>query len=451
MMCAAMENNCTGNKKKSFKEKGMKTFLLFVLLLLCGIVVYGHRFGRTEKRAITKEVKNNLEYHIGADDTKEKREELSLFALSAALIDGKTGRVLYEKKGYEVMPMASTTKIMTCLLALEYGKKHPLEQEWVTVSAYAASQPKVKAGLREGEKYRLSDLLYSMMLESHNDTAVAIAEHIGRKMTAGTEAKCKEESKVYVKIFTDKMDKKAQKIGCCNTNFVTPNGLDAEDEMGKHATTAVELGKIAAIAMQNQEFCKIIRTMEYAFCDQSAKHSIHVNNKDAYLTLENGACGIKTGFTNQAGYCFVGARQDNDNLFISVVLGCGWPPEKSKKWSDTRKIMGYGIKNFKQKKITYHPFEQYMHVRNGKQEYCKVILDETPDEIVLLAPFEKIAMIQYQKGELCAPVYKGEIVGYQDYIIDGKLWKKIPIRAQECIDVMTIVHCAKKVTKLWLL
>lgn len=448
-----MKISMSKNRFTWFKEKGCKAFLLFMLLLLCGGMTYKYQDGVYRKNASQTDLKvqNDMTYHQKPQTEKKDVADLQLYARAAALLDGETGRVLYEKEGYEVMPMASTTKIMTCMLALEYGKEHPLKEEWVEVSSYAASQPKVKAGLKTGEKYLLSDLLYSMMLESHNDTAVAIAEHIGRDYVSGLPATDKEESKKYVKAFTDRMDQKAEKLGCLHTNFVTPNGLDAQDEDGPHETNAVELGKITTYAMQNEAFCKIIQTPEYLFSNQQGTRNIHVYNKDAYLTLEEGACGVKTGFTNQAGYCFVGARKCDGNLFISVVLGCGWPPEKSKKWSDTRKIMALAKDNYKRQRITYHPFEQYLEVRGGIKNYCKVSSEQEEAQDLLLAPWESVTMTQYQDVVLQAPVQKGDIVGYQIYQINNEKWKEVPIRAKESINASTIWHCIEKITKLWLL
>ena len=154
----------------------------------------------------------------------QAQPDFTLYARSAVLMDADNGRVLYEKNGYEHMPNASTTKIMTCILALEQGN---LEDE-VEVSSYAASMPQVHLGMNTEDRFRLKDLLYSLMLESHNDSAVAIAEHIG-----GT-----------VEGFARKMNQKAKELGCKDTYFITPNGLDGQDENGIHGTTAEDLAKI---------------------------------------------------------------------------------------------------------------------------------------------------------------------------------------------------------------
>ena len=150
----------------------------------------------------------------------EKEEEDSpgtLYARSAVLADGTTGRVLWGKNENEPMAMASTTKIMTCLVALE----NSAPDEQVSISEYAASMPDVQLDAVAGDTFRMEDLLYSLMLESHNDTAVAIAEHIGGS----------------VEEFAQMMNQRAEEMGCMQTNFVTPNGLDSQG----HYTTAAEL------------------------------------------------------------------------------------------------------------------------------------------------------------------------------------------------------------------
>lgn len=156
---------------------------------------------------------------------EQEREQLltRLYARSAALVDADSGRVLLGKEEHVMRPMASTTKIMTCILALEKGNPKDL----VTASANAAAQPKVHLGMHEGEAFYLGDLLYSLMLESHNDSAVAIAEHL-----AGS-----------VSQFAGWMNEKAEEIGCTEAHFVTPNGLDGEDVGGVHSISAADLAK----------------------------------------------------------------------------------------------------------------------------------------------------------------------------------------------------------------
>ena len=158
----------------------------------------------------------NLAIYTEAEESEIKPSDL--YAQSAVLMDADSGRILFAKSGQKERPMPSTTKIMTCILTLENGNL----SDTVAVSKNAAGQPEVKLGMKEGESYVLKDLLYSLMLESHNDSAVAIAEHIGGSVEG----------------FAGLMNEKAEELGCFHTYFITPNGLDARDQQGIHHTTA---------------------------------------------------------------------------------------------------------------------------------------------------------------------------------------------------------------------
>ena len=241
---------------------------------------------------------------------------LTLYAKSAVLMDAESGRILYEKNGYEILPMASTTKIMTCILALENGDLN----DYAEVSSYASGMPKVHLGARSGEFFRLEDLLYSLMLPSHNDTAVAIAEHV-----SGSTAK-------FVKL----MNKKAAEIGCTNTHFATPNGLDAGYN---HYTTASDLAKIAQYAIKKRMFRKLVSTSYYSFSNLNTGRSYSIGTTNALLGNVPGVQGMKTGYTNKAGYCFVGLSYSaRGNTYISVVLGAD---SSSARWQDSRTLLTY--------------------------------------------------------------------------------------------------------------
>ena len=248
-----------------------------------------------------------------------------LYALNAVLIEGKTGEVLFDKNAYDKKPNASTTKIMTCILALECGQ---MDDE-VQVSGYAAKMPEVRLGVKEGEVYRLEDLLYSLMLESHNDSAVVIAENIG----GSTEA------------FSDMMNKKAKEIGCTNTYFITPNGLDANKNDKIHGTSALDLALIMRyciyVSPKKDDFIKICQTGQYSFSEKTKGRSFVCTNHNALLHMEDGVIAGKTGFTCDAGYCYVGAFKYNDEFYVFSLLGSGWPGNRTYKWKDSSKLIEY--------------------------------------------------------------------------------------------------------------
>ena len=287
-------------------------------------------------------------------------KEAELYAQAAVLLDAESGRVLYGKNADQVMAMASTTKIMTCIIALENAEL----TDTVEVSSYAAGMPQVKMGIRKGETYGMNDLLHSLMLESHNDAAVAIAEHVGKQyLTEELKQKSvseysSEESRQAVAAFAGLMNEKARELGCQNTWFITPNGLDAEEnvqlETGEtvekfHSTTATELAVIMSYCIlespKADQFLSITGKPSHTISGQNGR-VFSCNNHNAFLHMMDGVLSGKTGFTNRAGYCYVGALENQGRTFVVALLACGWPNNKNYKWADTRKLMKYGTDHY---------------------------------------------------------------------------------------------------------
>lgn len=365
-------------------------------------------------------------------------DELKVYARAALLMDASNGRILYEENGYEKLPMASTTKIMTCILALEYIKEHETTvwEEPVEVSGHAASMPKVKLGMQKGDHFLLEDLLYSLMLESHNDTAVAIAEYIDGSVPA----------------FAQRMNEKARSLGCQDTNFITPNGLDAVADGKIHETTAADLARIASYALQNEEFRKIIQTRSYTFPELSGRRTFQVYNKDRFLDLMDGAIGIKTGFTGKAGYCFVGALERDGKRFVSVVLGSGWPPHKNWKWEDTRTLMEYGLSHYTEKCILQPYTYQPLPVEDGISEQAAIRLesgDREKELTMLLSEEDSVKVTRQYPQKLKAPVAEGTCIGYEKYFVNGQLWRSYKILTAESVDLRTYSYCLRQIFMLY--
>lgn len=377
-----------------------------------------------------------------------------LYALSACLMDADSGRVLYDKNADEVRAMASTTKIMTLIIALEYAN----EDDIVTVSPYAASMPDVQLNIRAGEQYRLGDLYYAMMLESFNDVAVAIAEYIGECYalnqddgTVNTEIKTRsyDDSKKYVRTFAKLMNEKAKELGCENTYFITPNGLDAEDENGKHSTTAKELAIIASYAVKNERFNNIIGTKQYSFSEVNGARNCSAYNKDAFLNQMNGAFGIKTGFTGNAGYCFVGALKSDGRTFISVVLGSGWPSNRTYKWKDTRKLMEYGINNFFPKTV-FSTVEDYKDVKvtNGMEGSTSTRIEG--ELSLLLCESDDVRVVYELEDYIDAPVNLGDVVGKAIIYVNGQRMGSFPITATVAVERVNYMWYLKRLLNVTL-
>ena len=377
-----------------------------------------------------------------------------LYALSACLMDADSGRVLYDKNADEVRAMASTTKIMTLIVALEYAN----EDDIVTVSPYAASMPDVQLNIMAGEQYRLGDLYYAMMLESFNDVAVTIAEYIGEcyalnqdDRTANTDIKARsyDDSKKYVHTFAKLMNEKAKELGCENTYFITPNGLDAEDENGKHSTTAKELAVIASYAIKNERFNDIIGTRQYSFCEVNGTRNCSAYNKDAFLNQMNGAFGIKTGFTGNAGYCFVGALKSDGRTFISVVLGSGWPSNRTYKWKDTRKLMEYGINNFFPRTV-FSTIENYkdVMVKDGMEESTSTCI--AGELSLILCDADDVRVVYELEDYIDAPVSAGDVVGKAIIYVNGQRMGSFPITAAAAVERANYMRYLKRLLNVTL-
>ena len=383
---------------------------------------------------------------FGENKNTDNNKEINLYAQSAALIDADSGRILYGKNENQVLANASTTKILTCILALENGN----EKEYVSVSRLAAKMPKVRLGMKEGQYFLLEDLLYSLMLESHNDSAVAIAECISGS----------------VEEFADLMNEKARSIGCVNTYFITPNGLDAQNGEKFHSTTATDLAKIMAYCIskspKNEEFLKICTTDDYSFSDfekkengfESTGRKYQVQNKNAFFNMMEGVLAGKTGFTNKAGYCYVAALGDGKRKFVVSLLACGWPNNKNYKWLDAKKLFVYGLENYQYANIVsdvelpkVRGLGTIPYVSDGVVLY--ICDNDAPFEI-LLCKEDKVEIKVYLPKEVNAPIFEGENIGRMEYCLNGETIKVCEIRAKEAVKQHTFLWSLDYVCRKWI-
>lgn len=242
----------------------------------------------------------------------------SVSSKNIIVLDRKTLFPIYEKNGYKKVAMASTTKILTCIVALENSKKTDI----VTVSKKASNISGSTLGLTSNSKISINDLLYGLMLRSGNDCAVAIAEHISGS----------------VEEFAKLMNSKAFELGLFNSNFVTPHGLDNE----KHYTTAYDLALLTNYALKNSDFKKIVSTKKQTISYNNTTREI--SNTNELLGVLDGVYGVKTGFTFEAGRCLVSACKRNDLDIIVVVLGSD---TKSIRTNDSKNLINYIFDNYK--------------------------------------------------------------------------------------------------------
>lgn len=386
--------------------------IFLTAIFICAIFTEN---GYAATRFPTEEISQNFaDFH---------REDLNLYAKSAVLTDADTGRILYGKDAGTPMANASTTKIMTCLLAIESGKI----QDSVTFSEHACSMPKVRLGCPTGTQFVLEDLLYSLMLESHNDTAAAIAEHV-----AGS-----------VEAFADLMNERAAEFGCQNTHFVTPNGLDRSDKKGEHQTTAYDLSLIMAACIQNDKFLEITETASKTISSIDGTFQAALNNHNALLSMLDGVISGKTGFTAKAGYCYVGAYRQNDRTYTFALLACGWPNHKNYKWEDSKALISYGNDHYENRTILKEEEHQTIDLNRtmvktfGKKHYYFTntlsVTKEACAFQILVSENDEITMNPQGQKELSFPVTEGDVVATEEI-----LWNGLPVQTRRILADETL-------------
>lgn len=322
-------------------------------------------------------------------------------AKGAILIERDSGRILYAKNAFVKMPEASTTKIMTALLALEYGNL----DEVVKVDFKSIGVEGSSIYLRKDEKILLRDLVYGLMLRSGNDASIAIAIHISGS----------------VEDFAKLMNNKAKQIGASSTNFTNPHGLHNDN----HYTTAYDLAIITREALKHEEFRKIVSTVKWISGRNENKLFF---NKNKTLWQYEGGDGVKIGFTKKAGRCLVSSATRNDMQLISVVLNDGnW-------FNDCYRMLDYGFNNYKN--IIIYDQNQYVksiYVKNGKSSSLPLVTANDLTIPLTENELKSVKTIIDVPDRIDAPVEKGSKIGSIKVYLNGKLLKKTDIIAKKNI------------------
>ncbi len=351
-----------------------------------------------------------------AEKTNELEKNLSSEAV--LLMEASTGKVVYEKKGYEKKYPASTTKIMTAILAIEHCNLN----ETATASEFAINSVPSgysTANIQIGETLSVKDLLYALMLQSANESAVILAEHVSGSQEA----------------FANLMNEKAKELGCKNTHFINPNGIHDEN----HYTTAYDLALITQYAMKNQTFRDIVKTTSFtlpattSYPSESRTYA-NTNNLiiyDARNRPDNYyykyATGVKTGYTSAAKNCLVASAEKNGIEYISVVLGASITYEStgsvSHRYVDTISLFDYAFDNFSFRKLkSANNLIKTIKIENGKKDENSLDLLIASDVNSLVSLDNKSNQIDPEitlKEGLSAPIAKGDIVGTISYKVEG--------------------------------
>lgn len=337
---------------------------------------------------------------------------------AAIVMDMKSGRVLYEKNAHARKAIASTTKIMTAIVALERGN---LEDK-VKVSKRAANIGGSTINLKEGEEWTLKELLYGLMLRSGNDAAIAIAEHIGGSVEG----------------FAALMNEKARELGLKNTQFKTPHGLDTPG----HYSTAYELAQLTRYALNNPIISQIVGTQ-----------NISVKGRSFYTTNEMlgaypGADGVKTGYTGQAGRCLVTSATRNNMRLISVVLNCSSRTVRAK---NSRAILDYAFNNYRLTKLLDESDNiTEIQVSKGKAENVSVVPEkgiEMPLTEEEKSKMEMNVCLYYDK--LNAPVLSDFEVGYVEFTANGNTIAKVALKTGKSVEKKRIIDYYRDIVGIW--
>lgn len=295
---------------KKFKILGVTLSLFLIISELISNCAYASCFEEDNDDDIAIIEENDID-DVDMDNILSN---IRVSARNAIALDSKTKQVLFEQNADEIVPMASTTKILTALIAISQGN---LDRE-VTISKNASSIRGSKVGYIAGEKIKLIELLYGLMYKSGNDAAIAIAEDIGGSIEG------------FAKI----MNEYARSLGLINSHFESPHGLDSP----KHYTCAYDLALLTCKAMENDLFCQICGTKTIGKDTLNFTRDYNNINKILYKIPE--ANGVKTGYTGQAGKCLVSSVKHEGRNIIIVVLNC------SDRWNVTEKIYKYVSDNY---------------------------------------------------------------------------------------------------------
>lgn len=336
--------------------------------------------------------------------------ELDLSGEGAILIDFNSGAVLYEKNIHQKLYPASTTKIMTAILAIEYG----MMDEIVTIDPEVISLTKGShIALDYDEQMSFEDLINALMIASANDAALGLAKHVSGSIQG----------------FVKMMNEKAKELGAVNTNFVNPNGLHDDN----HYTTAYDLSLIAKYAMSNETFREFASKSSYTIEPTNKKdeprylystneffygnNKINLNGQSIPIQYEGVICG-KTGYTGNAGNCLVTLAQKNGQSLLSVVL----KSNGKEVYADTHKLLNHGFNNFNNVVMGHaNEFIDNIEIENGTLPYASIVIDKDVSYTLEANSLDKIERKINLDKEIKAPLSKGDSVGTVEYYLDDNL------------------------------
>ena len=340
------------------------------------------------------------------------QDDFAPTAKSAILVDAATGKVLYEKNADEKLPPASMTKLASMLIIMEYIDSGKISlTDRVEISAEAASMGGSQVFLEAGEVYTVEQLLKGIAIASGNDAVVAMAEKIAGSQQA----------------FVDLINKRLKEIGATNTTFLNAHGLDTDG----HVSTARDMATIALELLKHPQILKYTSIYE-EYLEKNDGSKTWLVNTNRLVRFYAGVDGLKTGFTDKAGYCLTATAQKGNLRLISVVMGEDTTENRS---NDTVKMLNYGFNTFKLNTIKKNTeILGRVRVEKGKQEVANIVLVKDATELLKISEENKSYTFNVKVDKIIAPVKKGDVVGTAEIIDnEGNIIDEVDVTVKDTI------------------
>ncbi len=328
----------------------------------------------------------------------------SVSASSAALMVAETGELLYGKNEHDRRSMASTTKIMTSLIALEALTP----QREITVSEDMLNVEGTSMGLLKGDKVTLEGLVYGMLLQSGNDAANATAITLGGS----------------VENFAEMMNERARQIGMSNTHFQTPSGLDSEE----HYSTAYDMALLGCAAIKNPSFAAICSQKSAAVYYGNPPYRRVLTNHNRLLKIYGDAVGIKTGFTKKSGRCLVSAAKRDGVTLVAVTLNA---PDD---WNDHSQMLEYGFSVVESRTLDFDADGLSLKIVGGESGFVRLKLSRTPAAVCRKSSTTDVDYRVYVKQFEYAPVIENTVVGRVDFISGGEVIESVELLTVDSVS-----------------
>ena len=352
---------------------------------------------------------------LGFIPVSAQATEMNIEAKSALLMDVATGTVIYEQNAHEKLAPASVTKVMTMLLIMEAIDSGKIKwEDTVTASEEAAAKGGSQVYLKVGETMSVADMVKAIAVSSANDCACAMAEHI-----AGSES-----------AFVEKMNQRAKELGMENTHFVNCTGLDDGAEAENHKTTAYDIGLMSRQLLYHHPDIKKYTTI---WMDTLRGGTFGLSNTNKMVRFYQGATGLKTGFTSNAGYCLSSSAQREDMELVAVVMGCETSP---KRFASCKSLLDYGFANFSLI-LPEGPADGKVPVTLGTAEFAEAVAAESAPLLIDKGQKDSVTTEYTLEESIAAPVSKGQRLGTLTVKAGERILAQIPLVAKETVPRLT--------------